>query len=191
MLTRIMHEAGLPDGVINLVHGKGSGAGQLLVDAVAEGLVNKISFTGSPAVGKMIGEICGRNLVSCSLELGGKNPLVVMPSANLDNAIEGAYWAGFGTAGQRCTSLGNLIIHEDIYDEFMSRFMAKVESTKIGDSMRHDDVLYGPMLSDRYADDFLRDLGMCESSGATKLWGEGRITNDNKPANFLLSLIHI
>ena len=185
MLTRIMHEAGLPDGVINLVHGKGSGAGQLLVDAVDEGLVNKISFTGSTAVGKMIGEICGRNLVSCSLELGGKNPLVVMPSANLDNAIEGAYWAGFGTAGQRCTSLGNLIIHEDIYDEFMSRFMAKVESTKIGDSMRYDDVLYGSMLSDRYADDFLRDLGMCESSGATKLWGEGRITNDNKPANFL------
>ena len=126
MLTRIMHEAGLPDGVINLIHGKGSGAGQHLVDAVDEGLVNKISFTGSTPVGKMIGEICGRNLVSCSLELGGKNPLVVMPSANLDNAVEGAYWAGFGTAGQRCTSLGNLIIHEDVYDEFMSKFMAKV-----------------------------------------------------------------
>ena len=185
MLTRIMHEAGLPDGVINLIHGKGSGAGQHLVDAVDEGLVNKISFTGSTPVGKMIGEICGRNLVSCSLELGGKNPLVVMPSANLDNAVEGAYWAGFGTAGQRCTSLGNLIIHEDVYDEFMSKFMAKVESTSIGDSMRYADVLYGPMLSERYAKDFLRDLGMCESSGATKLWGEGMITNDNKPTNFL------
>ena len=185
MLTRIMHESGLPDGVINLIHGKGSGAGQLLVDAVDEGLVNKISFTGSTAVGKMIGETCGRNLVSCSLELGGKNPLVVMPSANLDNAVEGAYWAGFGTAGQRCTSLGNLIIHEDIYDEFMSKFMAKVQSTKIGDSMRHDNVLYGPMLSERYAQDFLRDLGMCESSGATKLWGEGMITDDNMPTNFV------
>ena len=104
---------------------------------------------------------------------------------NLDNAVEGAYWAGFGTAGQRCTSLGNLIIHEDVYDEFMSKFMAKVESTSIGDSMRYDDVLYGPMLSERYAKDFLRDLGMCESSGATKLWGEGMITNDNKPTNFL------
>ena len=185
MLTRIMNAAGLPDGVINLIHGKGSGAGQHLVDAVDEGLVNKISFTGSTPVGKMIGEICGRNLVSCSLELGGKNPLVVMPSANLDNAVEGAYWAGFGTAGQRCTSLGNLIIHEDVYDEFMSKFMTKVESTSIGDSMRYDDVLYGPMLSERYAKDFLRDLGMCESSGATKLWGEGMITNDNKPTNFL------
>ena len=185
MLTRIMHEAGLPDGVINLVHGKGRGAGQSLVDAVDEGMVHKISFTGSTAVGKMIGEICGRNLVSCSLELGGKNPLVVMPSANLDNAVEGAYWAGFGTAGQRCTSLGNLIIHEDIYDEFMSKFMAKVESTSVGDSMRHDDILYGPMLSEKYAKDFLSDLGMCESSGATKLWGEGIITNENKPINFV------
>ena len=94
-----MHEAGLPDGVINLVHGKGSGAGQYLVDAVDEGLVNKISFTGSTGVGKMIGEVCGRNLVSCSLELGGKNPLVVMPSADLNNAVEGAYWGAFGTAG--------------------------------------------------------------------------------------------
>jgi len=185
MLTRIMHEAGLPDGVINLVHGKGSGAGQHLVDAVDEGLVNKISFTGSTAVGKMIGEVCGRNLVSASLELGGKNPLVIMPSANMENAIEGAYWAGFGTAGQRCTSLGNLIIHEDIYDEFVEKLMAKVKSTTIGDSMRHEDVLYGPMLSEKYAGDFLKELEMCEASGAKKIWGEGRITNDNKPENFI------
>ncbi|MGY8703594.1 MAG: aldehyde dehydrogenase family protein, partial [Candidatus Poseidoniales archaeon] len=161
MLTRIMHESGLPNGVINLVHGKGSGAGQYLVDAVDEGLLNKISFTGSTSVGKMIGEVCGRNLVSASLELGGKNPLVIMPSANIENAVEGAYWAGFGTAGQRCTSLGNLIIHEEIYDEFVEKLMDKVRSTTIGDSMRNDGVLYGPMLSERYATDFLKTLEMC------------------------------
>jgi len=185
MLTRIMHEAGLPNGVINLVHGRGSGAGQFLVDSADEGMVNKISFTGSTAVGKMIGETCGRNLVSCSLELGGKNPLVVMPSASMDNAVEGAYWAAFGTAGQRCTSLGNLIVHKDVYDEFMTKFMAKVEETRIGDSLRHDGVLYGPMLSEKYAEDFLVGLEMCESDGATKLWGEGRVTNESKPSNFL------
>ena len=185
MLTRIMHEAGLPNGVINLVHGRGSGAGQFLVDSADEGMVNKISFTGSTAVGKMIGETCGRNLVSCSLELGGKNPLVVMPSANIDNAVEGAYWAAFGTAGQRCTSLGNLIVHKDVYDEFMTKFMAKVEETRIGDSLRQEEVLYGPMLSEKYAEDFLIGLEMCESDGATKLWGEGRVTNERKPANFL------
>ena len=184
-LARIMHEAGIPNGVINLVHGRGSTTGQHLVDAVDEGKVNKISFTGSTAIGKMIGEICGRNLVSVSLELGGKNPLVIMPSANMENAVEGAYWSGFGTAGQRCTSLGNLIIHQDIYDEFVGKLMAKVESTRIGDSMRNEDVLYGPMLSEKYAKDFLKALEMCENSAATKLFGKGRITNDNKPDGFL------
>jgi len=184
-LARIMHQAGLPDGVINLVHGKGSGAGQHLINAVDEGRVNKISFTGSTAVGKMIGEVCGRNLVSCSLELGGKNPLVIMPSANLENAVEGAYWAGFGTAGQRCTSLGNLIIHKDIYDEFVSRLMDKVHSTRIGDSLEHEGVLYGSMLSEKYAKDFLEVIQICEQDGATKLYGKGRITSDNKPSGFV------
>ena len=184
-LARIMHESGLPDGVINLVHGKGSTTGQYLVDAVDEGRVNKISFTGSTAVGKMIGEVCGRNLVSASLELGGKNPLVVMPSANIDNAVEGAYWGGFGTAGQRCTSLGNLILHKDIYDEFMEKFMAKVKSTTIGDSLHQEGVLYGPMLSEKYAKDFLIGVDMCNASGARQIWGKGRISNDNKPENFL------
>ena len=66
-----------------------------------------------------------------------------MPSADIDNAVAGAYWGGFGTAGQRCTSLGNLILHKDIYDEFMEKFMAKVKSTRIGDSLKHADVLYG------------------------------------------------
>ena len=183
-LARIMHQAGLPDGVINLVHGKGSGAGQFLVDAVDEGRVNKISFTGSTDVGKMIGEVCGRNLVSCSLELGGKNPLVVMPSANLDNAVEGAYWGAFGTAGQRCTSLGNLIVHQDIYDAFMEKFMAKVKTTNIGDSAAHPGVLYGPMLSQKYATDFLKGLEMAVNSGATQLWGKGRIESGNTPDNF-------
>jgi acyl-CoA reductase-like NAD-dependent aldehyde dehydrogenase len=184
-LARIMHQAGLPDGVINLVHGKGSTTGQYLVDAVDEGKVNKISFTGSTAVGKAIGEVCGRNLVSCSLELGGKNPLVVMPSANLENAVAGAYWAAFGTAGQRCTSLGNLILHEDIHDEFMAAFMEKVRTTRIGDSLRDDDVLYGPMLSEKYAKDFLEGVEMCEADGATRLFGEGRITTESSPENFL------
>ena len=143
-LARIMHQAGLPDGVINLVHGRGSTTGQHLVDAVDEGMVDKISFTGSTEVGKRIGEVCGRNLVSCSLELGGKNPLVVMPSADPGNAVEGAYWGAFGTAGQRCTSLGNLIIHQDIYDEFVEAFMAKVRDTRIEDSLATPDVLYVP-----------------------------------------------
>jgi len=184
LLARIMHEGGLPDGVVNLVHGRGSTTGQFLVDAVDEGLVDKVTFTGSTAVGKAIGEVCGRNLVSCSLELGGKNPMVVMPSAELDNAVEGAYWSGFGTAGQRCTSLGNLILHQDIHDEFVSLLMARVETTRIGDSMVHEDILYGPMLSEKYAVDFLARVASVESEGARELSGGGRITSKSRPEGF-------
>ncbi len=183
-LCRIMHISGIPSGVVNLIHGTGSEAGQAIIDAVDDGLINKISFTGSTSVGKKIGEVCGRNLVSCSLELGGKNPLVVMPSANIENAVEGAYWAAFGTAGQRCTSLGNLIIHADIYDQFLELFMEKVRDTKIGDSQRTENVLYGPMLSQRYANEFLARINSISKEGATLAWGKGRITSDSKPSGF-------
>ena len=72
----------------------------------------------------------------------------------------------FGTAGQRCTSLGNLIIHKDVYDDFMDKFMAKVKSTSIGNSSVHKDVLYGPMLSEKYGKDFLSGIEMAKASGA-------------------------
>ena len=90
-----------------------------------------------------------------------------------------------GTAGQRCTSLGNLILHQDIYDEFMGKFMAKVKETRIGNSLVHHDVLYGPMLSKKYANDFLTGIEMAQGSGATQLWGNGSITEANRPDNFV------
>ena len=89
--------------------------------ALDEGLVDKVGFTGSSAVGAKIGELCGRHLQSPCLELGGKNPMVVMDDADLDLAVEGALFGGFGTAGQRCTSLGTAIVHESVHDEFVRR----------------------------------------------------------------------
>ena len=85
----------------------------------SEGLVDKVGFTGSSAVGSKIGELCGRHLQSPCLELGGKNPMVVMDDADVDLAVEGALFGGFGTAGQRCTSLGTAIVHESVHDEFV------------------------------------------------------------------------
>ena len=85
------------------------------------GLVDKVGFTGSSAVGAKIGELCGRHLQNPCLELGGKNPLVVMDDADLDLAVEGALFSGFGTAGQRCTSLGLAVVHEAVHDEFVKR----------------------------------------------------------------------
>src|SRR5207302_4579156 len=86
---------------------------------------------GNTEVGRRIGELCGRHLQSPTLELGGKNPLVVMPDADLDLAVDGALFSGFGTAGQRCTSLGTAIVHESVHDDFLARFAGAVERAPI------------------------------------------------------------
>ena len=93
------------------------------------GVLDKVGFTGSSEVGSRIGELCGRHLQSPCLELGGKNPLVVMPDADLDLAVEGALFSGFGTAGQRCTSLGTAIVHRDVHDDFIGRVLEEPRRT--------------------------------------------------------------
>src|SRR5262249_17736235 len=100
----ITRGGGLPDGVLNLVLADGEQTFAGLSSALAEGTVDKIGFTGSSAAGERVGELAGRYRQAACLELGGKNPMVVTPSADLDLATEGALFAGFGTAGQRCTS---------------------------------------------------------------------------------------
>jgi len=111
LFLRAWLRAGLPPSVLSVVHGSGKdAAGQFLVDQVEAGSLAKISFTGSTSVGRRIGEICGRNLQQPSLELGGKNPLLILADADIELAVDGALWASFGTAGQRCTSAGNIIV---------------------------------------------------------------------------------
>src|ERR671933_2511188 len=114
-LTDLFQHGGLPEGVLNLVQADGPTSFEGLERALDEGLVDKVGFTGSSDVGRQIGELCGRNLQSPCLELGGKNPMVVMADADLDLAVEGALFSGFGTAGQRCTSLGTAIVHDSVH----------------------------------------------------------------------------
>ena len=111
-LAQLFLHGGLPDGVLNLVQADGPSTFEGIDRALGEGLLDKVGFTGSSEVGARIGELCGRHLQNPCLELGGKNPLVVMDDADLDLAVEGALFSGFGTAGQRCTSLGTAIVHE-------------------------------------------------------------------------------
>ncbi len=183
-LAQLFINGGLPDGVLNVVQCEGPAAFEGLEQALDAGLVDKVGFTGSSEVGKKIGELCGRHMPSPCLELGGKNPLVVMPDADLDLAVEGALFSGFGTAGQRCTSLGTVIVHESIHDEFMERFIRAVEEASIGDPTKA--VLYGPMLSERFGDRFLGWLDLIEDHhtihGST---GQGKITADNPRENFV------
>src|SRR5881394_785041 len=156
-LAQLFLHAGLPEGVLNLVLCDGPTTSEGLGRALEEGLVDKVGFTGSSDVGRRIGELCGRNLQSPCLELGGKNPMVVMEDSDLDLAVEGALFSGFGTAGQRCTSLGTVIAHQSIHDEFLKRFAGAVEAAPIGDPMQ--DVLYGPMMSERFHERFQDWLG--------------------------------
>ncbi len=182
--AQIFMHGGLPDGVLNVVQAEGPVAFEGLERALDEHLVDKVGFTGSSEVGCRIGELCGRHLQSPCLELGGKNPLVIMPDANLDLAVEGALFSGFGTAGQRCTSLGTVMVHESVHDEFIRRFSKAVEEARIGDPMQ--DVLYGPMLSERFMERFIGWLDFVKDHhtvyGST---GTGRITARNPRENFV------
>jgi acyl-CoA reductase-like NAD-dependent aldehyde dehydrogenase len=182
--AQLFLHGGVPRGVFNMVLADGPVTFAGLELALGAGLVDKVGFTGSSDVGRRIGELCGRNLQSPCLELGGKNPLVIMPDADLDLAVEGCLFSGFGTAGQRCTSLGTAIVHESVHDDFVSRFSATVEEALIGDPT--EDVLYGPMMNEKFANRFEDWMGLVEShhrvrgSSAT-----GRITSQNPRAGFV------
>jgi len=175
---------GLPPGVFNVVYADGQQTYAGLEQALDAGLVDKVGFTGSTEVGARIGELAGRHLQSACLELGGKNPMVVTPNADLDLAVEGALFAGFGTAGQRCTSLGTVICHESVHDEFLIRFDRATSAAAVGDPFA--DVLYGPMLDIRFAERFEKYLGWIGPAhkvlGST---GIGRITPANPRAGFV------
>jgi alpha-ketoglutaric semialdehyde dehydrogenase len=153
----IVRGGGLPGGVLNLVLADGEATFAGLERALEEGLVDKVGFTGSSAVGSRIGELTGRHLQSACLELGGKNPMVVTPSAELDLAAEAALFSGFGTAGQRCTSLGTVIVHESVHDDFIARFDKATRQATIGDPF--SDVVFGPMLDEKFAQRFEDFLG--------------------------------
>src|SRR5919112_2112113 len=183
-LAQLFIHAGLPDGVLNVVQAEGPAAFEGLERALDEGLVDKVGFTGSSEVGQKIGELCGRHMQSPCLELGGKNPLVVMPDADLDLAVEGALFSGFGTAGQRCTSLGTVIVHQSVHDEFVSRFTRAVEEAPVGNPF--DEVLYGPMIHERFHERFLGWLELIRDHHAVHgSSGAGRISADNPREGFV------
>lgn len=184
--ARLIEEAGVPAGVLNVVFGHGKdAAGEYLVEMMDEGLIDKVAFTGSTAVGRHIGEVAGRNLLHPTLELGGKNPLVIMADADLDNAVEGAIFSAFGTGGQRCTSAGNIIVDAPIYDAFKQRFLERVRSLRIGDPNKHEDVLYGPFINERFFSRWEEHYLWGREEGATLLHGDGRISERSRPEGFV------
>jgi len=183
--ANIFKAAGLPDGVVNVVYGTGAVTGQAIIDAIDKGLIDKISFTGSTEVGRKIGEVAGRNLQIPSLELGGKNPMIVMDDADIDLAVTGALWSAYGTGGQRCTSLGNLILHKKIADKFVSKFVPKAKALIIGDPTFNEGITYGPLIAERFLKRYLAHHKMAaKSKTAECLLEGGRIKKGSEPAGF-------
>jgi alpha-ketoglutaric semialdehyde dehydrogenase len=145
LLVEILAQAGVPAGVVNLVHGLGSEAGAALVDHPD---VPVVSFTGSTQTGRGIGETCGRMHKRLSLEMGGKNAQIVMEDADLDLALDGVLWGAFGTTGQRCTATSRLLLHDSLHDRFVDRLVARARDLRLGDGLR-DDVEVGPLVNAR------------------------------------------
>lgn len=130
-LIKACEKAGIPKGVVNLVNGSHR-PGAALVDHKD---VRLISFTGSTATGRIIAEQCARDNKIVSLEMGGKNAIIVMDDADIDNAVDGSLWGAFGTSGQRCTASSRLVVHKKIYKKFCEKLVERVKKLRVGNGL--------------------------------------------------------
>ncbi len=178
---KIAHEAGLPGGVLNIVQGYGEEAGSPLVKNPGVGVV---SFTGSTAVGRRIGAIAGERLARVSLELGGKNPLVVCDDADLENAAQWALLSAFSNAGQRCASASRIIVFESIYPSFRDLLVERAKRLKVGPA---DDDDFGPVINERQLKAMLGFVERAAQRGATVLTGGHRLAGPGHRDGFYMS----
>jgi alpha-ketoglutaric semialdehyde dehydrogenase len=163
-------EAGIPAGVVNIVTGHGAEVGTPLTE---HSLVRALSFTGSSEVGSIIGERCARSFKRCSLEMGGKNPMIVLDDANLDLAVEGALWGAFGTAGQRCTATSRIILQKGVYRRFVSALAHRAKLLKVGNGLV-ETVGVGPVINRERMESVLRYIEIGRNEGAFVACGGSR-----------------
>ncbi len=146
LIGRVLQDAGLPEGVINVVTNSPQTAPQIVEALIAHPAVKRVNFTGSTKVGKIIGELCGRHLKPAVLELGGKAPMVVLDDANIEDAVNGAAFGAFMNQGQICMSTERVVVDDKIADDFVARFAAKANSLPAGDP-RGGNVVLGALVS--------------------------------------------
>jgi acyl-CoA reductase-like NAD-dependent aldehyde dehydrogenase len=182
LLVQMFEEVGLPPGVLNLVHGYGEEAGEPLVQHED---VRGISFTGSLEVGRHINETCGRLMKRCSLELGSKNVLIVMPDADMDLAVEASAWGAFATSGQRCTATSRLVVHDAARPEFTERLLERVKGMKVGNGL-DPEVELAPVINEKQKQRVLEYIEIGQKEGAKLLTGGQELTgNGYDKGNFL------
>jgi len=167
LLVEVLLEAGLPPEVIQLVHGQGSVVGRALIEHPE---VPVISFTGSTETGAIIGATCGRMHKRLSLEMGGKNAMIVMDDADLDLALDGVVWGAFGTTGQRCTATSRLILHEKIHDRFLKMLGDRAGTLRLGPGLEERTEV-GPLIHEESRQKVDRYVGIGKKEGAAVLVG--------------------
>jgi len=175
-LVEILIEAGLPSGVVNLVGGDGPGAGAALTKHAG---VPVVSFTGSTSTGRIIAETCAPTFKHYSLEMGGKNIILVMEDANLDLAVDGAIWGGFGTTGQRCTAASRIGIHKSVYKEFVTRFVERAAKLKVGNGLDSATEM-GPCINEQQLQTVMSYVEIGVKEGAKLLTGGHRLASGER-----------
>ena len=175
-LMEIASRAGLPKGVLNLVMGRGSVVGQVFLTHKD---VNAISFTGSVETGSKVAMACAARGAKFQLEMGGKNPLVVMADANLDAAVAGAVDGAFFQTGQRCTASSRLIIDEKVHDAFVEKAVAAMQALKVDHALK-DGTQIGPVVDDKQLAQDEKYIEIARSEGGTVAWGGERLNRDTK-----------
>lgn len=179
-LAQIFEEAGLPNGVFNVVHGRGSVVGEALVQHRD---VKVISFTGSNEVGRQIAETCGRHLKKVSLEMGGKNAIIVMDDADVALAVEAIIWSAFGTSGQRCTACSRIIVHEHVKKQVEERLLAAMKTLTVGNGLE-EGVKVGPVINQEALQKIHHYVQIGKNEGATLLAGGYIIQGDQYKGGF-------
>jgi alpha-ketoglutaric semialdehyde dehydrogenase len=170
-LVETLAEAGLPRGVLNIVTGSGRETGEPLI---RHNDVRLVSFTGSTEVGRKVSEACAPEFKHCQLEMGGKNAIVVLEDANLDLAVDGAVWGGFGTTGQRCTAASRVIVHKKLYKEFVDRFVARARTLRVGDGLDPAAEM-GPCISEAQLATVMKYVEIGKNEGARLASGGRRL----------------
>ncbi|HEY2138524.1 MAG TPA: aldehyde dehydrogenase family protein [Chthoniobacterales bacterium] len=174
-LVQILVECGLPPGVVNIVNGMGPEAGGPLVTHPD---VTAVSFTGSTETGRLVNQACAASFKPCHLEMGGKNIIIVMDDANLELAVEGAVWGGFGTSGQRCTAASRVAVHKGVYKEFLDRFTQRTKALKLGNGLDADTDV-GPVVNETQLETVIKYVEIGKNEGAKLVAGGSRANGAN------------
>lgn len=170
---KVMEECGIPPGVVNMVTGSGANVGEPLM---TDKRVKVVSFTGSTETGRRVSEACAPDFRHCHLEMGGKNPIIIMDDADVDLAVDGAVWGGFGTTGQRCTAASRVIVHKKVYKQFLDGFVKRAKALKVGNGLDESNEM-GPAISESQMNTVLGYMEIGQKEDKAKLMcGGGRLT---------------